>query len=283
MFRIWTEAEDALLSVEYSRLSRTKLALLLGRTPSAIANRVNVLGLKKGVQRKYVFDTDFFSVPNPICSYWAGFIAADGTLREKQKHIVISLAEKDKTSLVTFAENCGYSGPIKTRVSNCKTPTKSYAKYASVVIEVCGAGKWIQDLQLNYNVTARKTLCLQPPVKLDASNSLAFICGLIDGDGTIYVGKDGRLQVSVVGTGEMLAWIQKWFDTLVPSATRLHALPRCRSDRGGTHWCYKVTGFRAAAIMKTLMDVDVPRMQRKWANVSRAVEPIYHDRYADET
>jgi hypothetical protein len=279
MFRIWTEEEDGVICAEYSKLSRTKLALLLDRTPSAVANRVHVLGLKKGVQRKHTFNNDFFSVPNPICSYWAGFIAADGTIRDKQKHVVISLTEKDKDSLVAFAENCEYSGTIKTRVSNCKTPSKSYSGYRSVVIEVCGASKWIQDLQFNYNVTPRKTLYLQPPVRLDRLNSLAFICGLIDGDGTIYVGKDGRLQFSVVGTEDMLVWVQKCFDALVPSASKLHAQPRCRNDRGKTHWCYKITGFRANAIMKILMDFDIPRMQRKWINVSRAVEPIYKCAY----
>lgn len=122
------------------------------------------------------------------------------------------------------------------------------------------------------------TLC--PPTNLTKEQNLAFICGLIDGDGTIILSKQNRLELSIIGTGEIINWIKNIFDYLVLNKTKLLAKARQRLDRDSeNHWVYKVTGFRAYSILSELMKLQVPRLDRKWNNVKLSCKPIYKCRY----
>lgn len=77
----WTVVEDEILRRHYRNLPLTKLIPLLpNRTASAIKNRAAALDVMREGNRRYRVDDGFFSHPNPLCSYWAGFIAADGNI-----------------------------------------------------------------------------------------------------------------------------------------------------------------------------------------------------------
>ena len=68
---------------------------------------------------------DFFTVPNKLNSYWAGFIAADGCVTGK--HILaIKLSEKDKEHLQKIATLLAEDYKVKL-ISIAKAPTTQRA------------------------------------------------------------------------------------------------------------------------------------------------------------
>ncbi len=228
---------------------------------------------------KYSHNQNFFNIPDSINSYWAGFIAADGCIREKLNQICIGLARKDKDHLIKFANDCGYTGTIKDRVIKKNDNRYLKTEYETSHLAICGASQMIKDLKENYKITSNKSLTLKPP-EISNRNSLCFIKGLIDGDGTIRLDEYKRLEFSIVGTKEILDWVCNIFDMLVPTQSAHESKPRHRSDRTVNNcWTYKLTGFRAKTILRKLIEVKTPELERKWKNVELSLEPTYNCPY----
>jgi len=189
-------------------------------------------------------------------TYWAGFIAADGNIGDFRDRVRIKLIASDSSHLEAFKKNCGSNNPILEVHNGLK-------KY--VTLEICGVPQWRYDLQKNFHITPRKSLTLLPPRHLSREHSLAFIAGYIDGDGCIFKEKPPtghlRLGVQVTGTYEMLGWIKKMFDEIVPS--EFQASIRCI----GRVYSYKVVGKRAEVFLKALLHIATPKLKRKWAKV----------------
>jgi hypothetical protein len=234
------------------------------------------------VIKKIFHNKNFFKNPDPINSYWAGFIAADGCIREKLNQICIGLARKDKEHLQKFAKDCEYKGEIKDRIIKKDNEKFLKKEYETSHLVICGASELIKDLNNNFNITSKKSLTLKPP-QLSDINSLTFIKGLIDGDGTIRLTEDKRLEFSIVGTKEILFWICSIFNVIEPSKTKLDATPRHRSDRTINNcWTYKLTGFRAYSILSNLDRIKSPRLDRKWNNIELSIKPTYNCPYSVE-
>lgn len=166
----------------------------------------NKLRIKNGLdplKRNNVID-DYFSIPNLENSYWAGFISADGCVYEqgKYKSVKISLAAKDKNHLISFCEMTGANNPNQSKVSS-----SSGGIHEALTVSVRNA-QWPKDLKNNFNIVCRKTKINKPP-NLSYENSLAFIAGYIDGDGSYsWNSKQNSPTLSILGTKEVLEWIQ---------------------------------------------------------------------------
>lgn len=206
----------------------------------------------------------FFKEPNILNCYWAGFIAADGYVRNKPIQLGITLSIKDKDHLNKFKEDINYTGPIHDRkIKRVYKEQEIVGEFVNLTI--CSSQEILFDLFNNFNIVPRKSSVLQPPNLESLNLKLAFIIGLIDGDGTIYVDSNGRLQISIVGTYEITSWICNIFNKLIPSKNKHIAKAKLRTDRGSfNHATYKITGYRAEAIFKILQQIDVPKLNRKW-------------------
>ncbi len=84
---LWTKKEIIILNDNYGKIKFFDLILMLpGRTSGAIRRKAYDNGLVANLSitnKKFVTtNNNFFSVPNTINSYWAGFIAADGCVSE---------------------------------------------------------------------------------------------------------------------------------------------------------------------------------------------------------
>lgn len=130
--------------------------------------------------------------------------------------------------------------------------------------------QWRADLERNFCITPRKTFTLQPPTHLTRDLSLAFIVGYIDGDGCIFTEKPRtghlRLGLHVVGTREMMLWVQSWFNAIAPSVHTANVNPY------GKVWTYKIVGRKAEAVSQALFLLTVPRLNRKWIKASHFLE-----------
>jgi hypothetical protein len=254
---MWTLEETEKLKETYpNSLWEDILRSFPHKEKSAIQTKAKRLKLRRsrrlGQYCRYYYDRDFFSVPTLLNSYWAGMLGADGCLVLEEKYGRGSTAQvrlsltNDYDHVNQFRLDIGYDKEVSTKED---------------VHEICitSAWKYIEDLKENFNLIPNKTKVLIPP-SLNEENSIAYIIGYIDGDGSIFQGhnkyRDGRDRyvpaLSVAGTEEVLKWIQKHLDFD----------NKISFERGIYHT--KIQGTRALSLIRTLREIDVPKLSRKW-------------------
>lgn len=192
------------------------------------------------------FSNNFFSKPNLLNSYWAGFIAADGGLVKygNKLKLVIGLSNKDKKHLIDF-----------------KNDLKSFAKitsYKNCSFLQIYDNKLCLDLKKNFNITPRKSLTLRPPKNLTKWQSLAYIVGYIDGDGCIDISdkKYKYLRLRIMSTKTVLTWVLKLLN--IDKSLYLQ-------DK---NYILKLDGKKALTTLEKLVKVPVPKMKRKWNKIN---------------
>lgn len=221
-------------------------------------------------QRVYSVNDDFFEVPNILNCYWAGFIAADGYVRKNELKIDLSL--KDKTQLYRFKSDIGYQGIIhEYKVEKVYKNKKRIfeACYISITSE-----KIVNDLLKNFNITNKKSLILLPPNINDKNLIDAFICGYIDGDGSVclytnYARKVQKsLTISMLGTHEMMLWVQNRFYEMF--GKKVGCIGVYNKNKDDEHKnTYKYT-LGASKYVRTLFlhfyEMSIKKMERKWSD-----------------
>jgi hypothetical protein len=205
----------------------------------------------------YTLNKHYFSVPNLENCYWAGFIAADGCLWTRGDAVEISLQEADVDHLKLLAKHVGFNGPIE----KCKHAGSFPTTQCRYRLTFYKSQVWHKDLGVNFNVTPRKSLTLQPP-PLSGEFALAFIIGYIDGDGCFSYCKRDHLNIFTVdGTQQMLEWIKTIFDNEFPS----NNISVVRQSTKGKQCIYRFSGERADRMKNKLSQLQTPKMYRKWS------------------
>ena len=157
--------------------------------------------------KRYDVNENFFTTPNVVNSYWAGFIAADGCIitngSNHRLNLRVKLALKDIIILEKLKHDIEYTGVVESYKE------KSLGKlWDKVRLSIC-SHKICEDLIQNFNVTQRKTYTLQPPPNLNNDETLAYIAGYIDGDGSISITKENYPCIQVHGTKAIVTWISQ--------------------------------------------------------------------------
>lgn len=207
-------------------------------------------------RRTYDVDDFFFNIPSELNSYYAGFIAADGCIcsrKYEKRTLKIGLSSKDSEWIKTFKEKIKSESPIKYRRQ------KKIYELAEISIT---SKQIVDDLLSNFNIGPRKSLTLEPPLIKEQNLKYAFICGYIDGDGSIFFSERNEfnktLYLSILGTKRMCEWIKHTFDELTNKRGKIKLKPNTRIYR--LDYCCKA----AREIIKVLSDVNVPKLDRKW-------------------
>ena len=148
--------------------------------------------------RKHSFDFDFFDSKNPsrLQFYWAGFIAADGSVN--RKCLNIGLSTKDINHLYKFKEHI--KGTQNITIRNCiKSINGNLPKeYESCHINIYSV-KLVNDLKY-FGIENKKSLTYDIPdhiINHEYFNS--FLLGLSDGDGCFCETKR-KITWSIVGS-----------------------------------------------------------------------------------
>lgn len=194
------------------------------------------------------FNEDFFSVPNLENCYWAGFIAADGCIRERpnrSKILQIGLSSVDRSHLEAFIESVG-KGSIYDYTHKA---TRSGPSYSAVSIQI-GSDKLCNDLGSVFNIFPRKTFTLKPP-NLEGEMAHAFIAGYIDGDGC-YHKNTNRPALQALGTYEILEWI-----------LNIYGLGDKKISAKGNVWQFWISGKDALALRESFHRLNLPLLKRK--------------------
>lgn len=275
----WNELQTGYLLENYGKLFAKEIASHLNCSVGSVHAKANRLGLKAdisylltrrqdGYNRIYSCNEHFFDVPNIINSYWAGFIAADGCISDKN---ILRLAITERYHLEKFKRVIGYTGNIlykKPVSANCKPQFEMGISSRTI----CKA------LAEVWNIIPRKTLILQPPSLMDNNQILSYIVGNIDGDGCIrvyYEGKRLRLTIQLLGTKFLLSWIHDNLKRIILEPLDIKTKTCVRKLK--TIYAVTYQGNIAKIILNRLINLDIPKMARKWT-----INYIRYQHYADQ-
>jgi len=162
--------------------------------------RLKKAGHKLNVLTRYPCNDDFFKKDSEESFYWAGFIAADGCVKEKRRNLYsnsicyqlqIGLSQKDKSHIQKFKDAIEYEGPVKDfLVKNSKRNPNWNDTWKS---EITVTSKSIFDDLARFNIVPRKSLTLTFPEWMkDHPLKHHFMRGYLDGDGSFYVPKQKK-------------------------------------------------------------------------------------------
>lgn len=229
--------------------------------------RINQIGNGKythRVKRQYDVIDNFFQSPNELNCYWAGFIAADGNINHTK--LTLGLSSKDRHHLLQFKNDIEFTGPICD--SMIKRVYKDEEKTFNTSTLSITSQKIVDDLYVNFNITPRKSLTLLPPNISEPNLIDAFICGYIDGDGSVSLYKNHKrnvqdsLAIAMLGTYEVVSWIKKRFSQIL--GKEIGSILRYHNTDKNTYSYTVGTSIGVRELFKHFYTLSVPKLTRKW-------------------
>jgi len=216
------------------------------------------------VKRKYNLNDDSFALYTPGSCYWAGMMAADGNIRSgKPNTFSIGLKESDKEHVEKFKKWLEFEGPVSYNTSRYFYQGELQIKHS---YSICATSlRVVHDLGTNFGITSQKSLTITPPIHIGDNNHIdAFIKGYIDGDGCIGTGRKNTTRLSIIGTREMVDWINHRFECIIGKS-----LPAPRKKQNV--WVIDFRNKTSRTILKHLFSIDTPRLERKWNSQIRDI------------
>jgi len=142
-------------------------------------------------------DHFFFAKYNAESCYWAGFILADGYIRNNKRFLTeIKLQKRDELHLRKFKKAIGFLGDIKERTN-----------YFSISIS---SSQIVSDLANKFEIHNNKSLTCHISSKVPIRYLRDYIRGYFDGDGCI-TGALSRPIISFTGTRATSTFIRDYF------------------------------------------------------------------------
>ncbi len=168
-------------------------------------------------KRKYMVNDDYFSNQNSKMAYILGFLMADGYVSKTINRIQINLSEKDADFLELFFNEIG-GEPIVHFIQN---KTQQICRWQ------CISSKIKKDL-ISYDVIPQKTGHAKIPTKLKKEFYPDFIRGYFDGDGSIWIEKNGAVGFGIVSHNiEILEQIISYFEEFGIPRVKIKTDNRC--------------------------------------------------------
>lgn len=179
----WTESDYDFLRKNYQELTYGELGEKIGKTKSAVQNKLKVLGLKK--PEKYFYNKRFFKeIDTQEKAYWLGFMYADGFVcfGNRNAEVGIELKSSDIDHLRKF--NKSLNGNVSPSIRQRETEIMGNYEIASIRFY---SKDMAMDLVLN-GCVERKTDKICFP-NLSEELSWHFLRGFFDGDGCLVLNK----------------------------------------------------------------------------------------------
>lgn len=262
-YRYWSSREDTKLKelTTTNQYSYQQIGALLGRSGISCQSRATVLGIKNHynitVAKKHCVNENFWSQPDKINSYWAGFCAADANISERKNgHFTfqIELQRSDTNHLRKLKEDCQFSGEIK---QYDRPLQNSYTCKLRI-----NSDKWAQDLNSNFGIFPKKTHHIMPP-DLNEDLLLRWLVGYTDGDGCIYLSGD-KLYISYISCNQQLIqWIKNYFDHF---GTKLRNKTSKVTNTNERYFKFTIGGLKAAQFIDYVNSLGIYCLTRKWQN-----------------
>lgn len=260
---IWSKSEDAKLCEMFPVSKPKDLEKTFNLTYEQIRTRARTLKLKsKKTLRRENLNQDFFSEVTIESSYWAGFLMADGNIQDSK--IWIGLSNKDKDHLKKFARVLRLNDAVKEYSSVAGGLLKG-KNYTRVVLDVHST-LLVESIKNNFNVLPRKTLKPYiPPEKIKDDYALAFLAGLIDGDGFINLYEAERyIRFGFIGSKEICHWASS---ILNEQLTKISRKPTAivKKNSGRSYHEMRCSGKNAQILLNEIQKIcNGLLLDRKW-------------------
>lgn len=269
----WSPSEDALLINLCSAGKHTLKEIgqhFFSRKRYAHHVRMRHLGIGNTFRRppKYTYNTAYFDKVTLENCYWAGMLQTDGciSLRGDYVSIIWGCAEKDRQHMERFKSAVQSTHPIHQLLKKCQLSISDKEKihpYCRLTFE--GAFQWATALKRHFGFDQNKTLRTVPPNLPTHLHKLAFLKGLIDGDGCItHDNTKGGLHMSICGANkELLLWCKGTVDSMnLPSLAHRDTSVNQREGEKCYYWT--LGGLTAALLHQILYRLPTPHLARKY-------------------
>lgn len=271
-YDLWTENEIKILKENAGKISFKEMTkFFTRRTASSLQKKALKLGLSSEIKfKKHSHNDDFWTNPNSINSYWAGFAAADGAIlknsRSENYTFRIELCAKDSNHLYQFKKDCDYTGPV---VVYQKKKYKKEEMQDVAYVNVCSIRSWLPQLKDNFAIIRNKTLRLGPPNLPNDYLKFCYLIGMIDGDGTItYVNGHDSIKIGLYSCSRnILQWCKELIESLgIKKMVDIGCESLVRQRKNQNCSSYTAQGSRAIQLFEFLRQFPVPKLDRKWNN-----------------
>jgi hypothetical protein len=264
----WTDEEkDKLKSLVLDgKLSFRQMSKQFNRTPQSLQDQSRKMGLiRDDFQfKKYSYNQDFFETPNVLNCYVAGFYAADGCIQKRDSNCILRLdiARLDLAHMEMFREKFNYDGKI---VLYSKTGKSGYISEMNLMI-LHSAHKMTDDLEKHFGLIQNKTFRIPPPNIFDKDLIMAYILGLLDGDGCVYISNQNTLCITYTSASLAICeWMYNHYLSLNLKSLRKTTFNMIRKQNANTT---SIQGARAVDFMKRawifIEKHNLPVLARKW-------------------
>jgi hypothetical protein len=214
---------------------------------------------RSGWRRLYPIDESAFDHPTEVGWWLIGLLAADGSINAARNCISLCQTLDDADVLEAFYAyvGCPDRPPVMLNLSAAARARQLPRRPAA---EARIFSKRIVAVLAQHGIVPRKNASLA--LGSEASRQAAVWLGILDGDGSVGIYRDGRLpKMAFAGTPTLIEQCEEfWRQTLGLS----DPYPTARPHRRGT-WVYAIWGRKARAAAKVLLASSPISMRRKRA------------------
>jgi hypothetical protein len=224
----------------------------------AVAQRAGVPP-RTGWHRRYPLDERAFDKPTAVGWWLIGLLAADGSINEREHRVSLCQTLDDADVLYAFYDYVGCPERPITILNLSKAARERQLKRRPAA-EARIFSKRIVEVLGSHGIVARKTATLA--MSPEASREPAVWLGLLDGDGSVGIYRDGTLpRVRFSGTRRLMEQCERfWRQTLEYAEPRPAATP----DRKGL-WQFSLCGRKARSAAGLLIAASPISLLRKRA------------------
>lgn len=207
-------------------------------TATILKRKANDNWILQKRKNKYSFNESYFdTIDTEHKAYWLGFLMADGYILSKRKgeranqsqSFGFSISTKDIELLKNFKKDLNAENPINIYTSN--SGFKENAPAGRILL----TSQHTVDCLKSHGIVENKTFITKMP-NINENLIPHFIRGYSDGDGSIVIDKNNRVQWAFCGTKELLSSFQEFFGTDYKLTQRF-------PERQNNNWTLKITGW----------------------------------------
>lgn len=185
-------------------MTTKEVGIIYGVTAPCVQSHFKRHSLEMRLSNRYSLNEDYFElIDTPQKAYVVGFLAADGNVDKNR--IRVKVSKKDVSVIEFIKKELNSSAPIHYRAGGPISGSK-YTQADYCYIRLCSR-KMVRDL-IAIGITPNKSLVLKPPKNIPEGFVKYFILGYFDGDGTIYDQDPKNPRFSMLGTFELLSFMQ---------------------------------------------------------------------------
>lgn len=184
-----------------------EIAVYLKRSSHSVKQQARRLGLDNnwpGVHVIYRTNNNAFSTITNASAFFAGLIAADGSIVANKRNIRLELKAIDETMMFELMKFLELRKSIKYRITESQSGSRGL--YASVA---WSNRDHLSDLESQFGVSSSKTLELSPPDFTNDNQGLAFLAGLLAGDGHFLNKKSTKLINFCTASSSAASWVER--------------------------------------------------------------------------